>query len=149
MQQDEISQTIISYVQQHTSPSRALLPSELTQGILDILIEDTKHMAAQSLERKPQAGQYITLAVLLYKAQQNETDRIDISERELKKEISAYTQAIYLENLERQGVIKNISPVFSSLNLLKAKPGLSYDLTELGKRLAKDSLDQLPHYGQD
>ena len=148
MQQDEITQTIVSYVQQHQRPELALLPSHITQGMLDILIEDTKHMAGQAIEKKPNAGRYITLAVLLLKSKLKDSSRVDVTESELKKEISAYTQAIYLENLQRQGIIKNLEPEINQENLFSPKIGLSYDLTELGKRLTLDSLNELPNYSE-
>ena len=148
MQQDEISQTIISYVQQHQRPDLALIPEHLTQGILDLLIEDTKHMAEKALEHKPNAGRYVTLAVLLLRAQISGNKRVDVSESDLKKNISRYTQLIYLENLQRQGVIKNLAPEIGGHNILENSETMSFDLTELGKRLNKENLQSVPDFNQ-
>ncbi|SMF36342.1 hypothetical protein [Pseudobacteriovorax antillogorgiicola] len=146
MQQDEISQSIISYLQQHNRPDLALMPDQISQGVLDILIEDTRHMAEAALESRPRAGRYITLAVLLLHSKLKGQSSIQMTESELQKSISRYTQAIYLENLSRQGIIKNLRPAVSQDNVFDPNIRPEYDLTELGKQVAKESLQPLPDY---
>ena len=146
MQQDEISQTIIAYVQQHNRPDLALMPEHISQGVLDILIEDTRGMAESASENRPTAGRYITLAVLLLRSKLDENNKIQVSENELRKSISRYTQAIYLENLSRQGVIRNLEPQCTRDNVFDVTIKPSYELTDIGKKLAQETLQPLPDY---
>lgn len=146
MQTDELSQTIIAYVSQHPRPQQALLPEEMSQGILDLLVEDTRHMAADAIEKEPRAGRYITLALLLLRSHTFKTKKIDITEEELRRSLSRYTQAIYLESMKRQGLIKEIHPELNTAYIFEGKEKLSFQLTELGKRVSKETMNPLPNY---
>ena len=119
MQANEITMIIKDWVSNSRNPQTALLPQNLNQQLLDIFAEDTKDMATEAKVKRPEAGHHITLATLLLKAQIDQTNKLDITETELRKTISRYAHAVNLEGLERKGVVKEIKPSFSLENIFE------------------------------
>ena len=85
MQANEITMIIKDWVSNSRNPQTALLPQNLNQQLLDIFADDTKNMATEAKVKRPEAGHYITLATLLLKAQIDQTNKLDITETELRK----------------------------------------------------------------
>ena len=117
MQANEITMIIKDWVSNSQNPQTALLPQNLNQQLLDIFADDTKIWQLKQKLKRPEAGHYITLATLLLKARIDQTNKLDITETELRKTISRYAHAVNLEGLERKGVVKEIKPSFSLENI--------------------------------
>jgi len=146
MQANEITIIIKDWVSNSRNPQTALLPQNLNQQLLDIFADDTKNMATEAKVKRPEAGHYITLATLLLKAQIDQTNKLDITETELRKTISRYAHAVNLEGLERKGVVKEIKPSFSLENIFDESVEWSFVLTKLGESLVSEAelRDTLP-----
>ena len=146
MQANEITMIIKDWVSNSRNPQTALLPQNLNQQLLDIFADDTKNMATEAKVKRPEAGHYITLATLLLKAQIDQTNKLDITETELRKTISRYAHAVNLEGLERKGVVKEIKPSFSLENIFDESVEWSFVLTKLGESLVSEAelRDTLP-----
>ncbi len=146
MQANEITMIIKDWVSNSRNPQTALLPQNLNQQLLDIFAEDTKNMASEAKVKRPEAGHHIPLATLLLKAQIDQTNKLDITETELRKTISRYAHAVNLEGLERKGVVKEIKPSFSLENIFDENVEWSFVLTKLGESLVSEAelRDTLP-----
>ncbi|NRA67589.1 MAG: hypothetical protein HRU19_24120 [Pseudobacteriovorax sp.] len=140
MSADDITRTLVDYVRQHQNPDQALIPQNIPQGILDILLTD-----AEAKSQESASGNYLSTAVLLILSQKQGSSKIDVTKSTLATSISHYTQAIYLESLQRKGIIKDLLPERNLENILD-RVKASYGLTELGKRLVKESSDSTPSY---
>lgn len=144
--QDDIIQVLTDWVAQHPRPREALLPQNMGQNILDILIADTQDMIKEAETTRPQAQRYITAATLLLKAQIENTQSLDIRETELTKAVSRLTHGVHLENMRRKGLIKELQPEFSLDNIFDPATRYHFQLTELGQRATQDSINPLPTY---
>ena len=132
---DDLIVTINQYMSKHQNPKIALIPENLPQGILDIFIEDAQNLKDHTIQM---SGRYLSTAVVLLLSTIRGSSKLDIKESELKEKVSLYTQAVYLESLERKGLIKNLQPSRDISNILEAVE-LTYELTELGKQAALEN----------
>lgn len=139
MQKDEMIQMLADWVKQHPRPREALLPQNLSQALLDILVTDTKEMIDQAGESRPQANPIITAACLLLLAQVQDTKKVQVSEQALSQAIFRLTHAIHLESLRRRGVIKALHPEFQLTNIFDEQTRYNFEITELGKQMQRES----------
>ena len=146
MQDNEITMIIKDWVSNARDPQTALLPQNLNQQLIDIFTSDTKDMASEAKVKRPEAGHHITMATLLLKMQIEKSNKLDITETELRKTISRYAHAVNLEGLERKGVVKDIKPSFSKENIFDENVEWSFVLTKLGESLVSEAnlRDTLP-----
>ena len=93
MQADEITKMLVQYTKAHRSPETALIPSSIPQGVLDVLLEDTKNQAAEAAIARPKAGKHITTAVLLLISQVQRSGSIAIEQEKLSQYIARYTHS--------------------------------------------------------
>ncbi len=149
MQADDITKTIVEYVQNHRSPPSALIPERMPQGILDILLEDSKNQANLALSGKPVAGKYITTAVLLLLSIQKNSGHVEVTENDLSQSISRFTQHLYLESLSRRGLIRDLQPELTLENILDPQLTPKFTITELGKQAFQEAQSPLPDYLMD
>ena len=85
MQDNEITMIIKDWVSNARDPQTALLPQNLNQQLIDIFTNDTKDMASEAKVKRPEAGHHITMATLLLKMQIEKSNKLDITETELRK----------------------------------------------------------------
>lgn len=144
VQKDEIIHVFADWIRQHRRPREALLPQNMGQNLIDILVADTEDMIEQAASQSPKASQYITAATLLLLGQIRNNSKIQITKSELSQAISRMTHAVHLENLRRRGIIKNLEPEFSLDNIFHEETRYHYELTELGKQVTRESRGPLP-----
>ncbi|MFW7379937.1 MAG: hypothetical protein ACOH5I_14080 [Oligoflexus sp.] len=145
MQKDEVIQIFADWVQQNRNPKTALLPQNMGQNMIDILVADTEGMIEEAATQTPNAQRYITAVTLMLLAQIENTNKLQISETRLSQAIARMTRAVHLESLRRRGVIKDLRPDFHLDHIFDNQVQYQFELTELGKRMRQEADRSLSH----
>ncbi len=129
-------QELITWLNDQPDKNKALLPQNLSNEILDILVDDTKEMYSNKNEVDMKAGATITFTTLLLKSQIEQSTSLDIEPEQLGQYIACYAQALNLEGLRRKGVL-SYSPEPTLENIFEDEKR-EFELTELGRQLEKE-----------